>query len=49
MKNVKEIELLNSAGEIVKHIVIDNGDGSFTTMFKSTYDELQAEQSTPSL
>ena len=27
--------------------IIDNGDGSFTSMLKSTYDAMQAEQSTP--
>ena len=27
--------------------VIDNGDGSFTSMHKSTYDEQQAALSTP--
>jgi hypothetical protein len=27
--NYKEIEVENSQGEIAKHIVIDNGDGSF--------------------
>jgi hypothetical protein len=29
--------------------IIDNADGSFTSMLKSTYDAMQAEQSTPNL
>ena len=33
--------------EGLEHAVIENADGSFTTMLKSTYDALQAEQSTP--
>jgi hypothetical protein len=39
--NYELIEVENSAGEIVEHIVIPNGDG-FTSMLKSTYDEMQA-------
>jgi hypothetical protein len=27
-----------------EHVIIDHGDGSFTSMLKSTYDELQAQQ-----
>jgi hypothetical protein len=30
-----------------EHIVIDRGNGEFTSMLKSTYDAMQAEQSTP--
>ncbi len=26
----------------VEHVIIDNGDGSFTSMLKSTYDAQQA-------
>jgi hypothetical protein len=32
----------------VEHAVIDHGNGEFTSMLKSTYDQ-QAEQSTPSV
>jgi hypothetical protein len=32
-----------------EYAVIDNADGSFTSMLKSTYDAMQAEQSTPNL
>ena len=30
-----------------EHILIDRGNGEYTSMLKSTYDEQQAEQSTP--
>lgn len=33
----------------LEHAIIDNGDGSFTSMLKSTYEAQQAEQSTPNL
>jgi hypothetical protein len=32
-----------------EHIIIDHGNGEFTSMLKSTYEAQQAEQSTPSL
>ena len=32
-----------------EHALIENADGSFTSMLKSTYDEQQAALSTPSL
>jgi hypothetical protein len=31
------------------HAIIENADGSFTSMLKSTYEAQQAEQSTPSV
>lgn len=31
----------------IEHIIIDRGNGEFTSMPKSEYDRLQAEQSTP--
>jgi hypothetical protein len=36
-------------GQVTEHAIIDRGDGSFTSMLKSTYDAMQAEQSTPNL
>jgi hypothetical protein len=39
-----EVETLTGIKEMVQ---IENTDGSFTSMLKSTYDEQQAEQSTP--
>jgi hypothetical protein len=35
--------------EGVEHAIIDRGNGEFTSMLKSTYDAMQAEQSTPNL
>ena len=45
MDNVKFI--LDSEGR--EHAIIDRGNGEFTSMLKSTYDAMQAEQSTPNL
>ena len=42
MKNVSFI-IVND----VEHAIIDHGNDQFTSMLKSTYDEQQAEQSTP--
>ncbi len=33
----------------VEHAIIDRGNGEFTSMLKSTFDAMQAEQSTPSV
>ena len=33
----------------IEHIIIDRGNGEFTSMPKSEYDRQQAEQSTPIL
>ncbi len=48
MKNVTFIEV-ETMGEIVEHAIIDRGNGEFTSMLKSTYEAMQAEQSTPSV
>ena len=32
-----------------EHAIIDRGNDEFTSMLKSTYDAMQAEQSTPNL
>ena len=34
-------------GEMVQHALIDHGNGNFTSMLKSNYDEQQAALSTP--
>ena len=44
---IKVEETLTS--EITEHAIIDRGNGEFTSMLKSTYDAMQAEQSTPNL
>ena len=48
MDNVTFIEVEGLDG-VIEHAIIDNGDGTFTSMLKSTYDAMQAEQSTPIL
>lgn len=42
MDNVTFIEVQG-----VEHAIIDRGNGEYTSMPKSTYDAMQAEQSTP--
>jgi hypothetical protein len=49
MENITIIQDEQKDGTIVEHVVIDNADGSQTSMLKSTYDAMQAEQSTPSV
>jgi hypothetical protein len=49
MENITELEVTTSYGEVVKHILIDRGNGEYTTMPKAEYDRQQAEQSTPSV
>ena len=41
-----EVETL---GGIQTHAIIDRGNGEFTSMLKSTYDEQQAAQAMPQL
>ena len=43
MENVTYIEDIQGN----THAIIDRGNGEFTSMLKSTYDAMQAEQSTP--
>ena len=43
MDNVTFIKIAGSDGKDVEHAIIDRGNGEFTSMLKSTYDELQAE------
>jgi hypothetical protein len=50
MDKVTFIEVTDPiTGDVVQHAIIDRGNGEFTSMLKSTYDAMQAEQSTPSL
>ena len=49
MDNVSFITVAGIDGVEVEHAIIDRGNGDFTSMLKSTYDALQAEQSTPSV
>jgi hypothetical protein len=47
MDNVTFIKIAGSDGVEVEHALIDRGNGEFTSMLKSTYEAIQAEQSTP--
>lgn len=50
MENVTFIETTDPlTNEVTEHAIIDRGNGEFTSMLKSTYDAMQAEQSTPSV
>jgi hypothetical protein len=46
MENIREITS-ELTGEV--NVIIDRGNGEYTSMLKSTYDAMQAEQSTPSV
>jgi hypothetical protein len=44
MDNVTFIEIENyMSGDVTEHAIIDRGNGEFTSMLKSTYDEMQAK------
>lgn len=43
MENVTFIEIADAlTGDLTEHVIIDRGNGEFTSMPKSTYDEQQA-------
>ena len=44
MDNVTFIEVTGIDGVEVEHAIIDRGNGEYTSMLKSTYDEMQAQQ-----
>jgi hypothetical protein len=48
MDNVTFLEI-ESFGEIVQHAIITYPDGSYTTMLKSTYDEMIAQREASTL
>ena len=48
MDNVTFIQVEGLDG-VIEHAIIDNGDGTFTSMPKTSYEAMQAEQSTPSV
>jgi hypothetical protein len=47
MDNVSFIKVTAIDGIEQEHAIIDRGNGEFTSMLKSTYDEMIAAQSTP--
>jgi hypothetical protein len=46
MDNVTFVEIERISG-VQTFAIIDRGNGEYTSMLKSTYDAMQAEQSTP--
>jgi hypothetical protein len=44
MDKVTFIEIENSDGTITEHAIIDRGNDEFTSMLKSTYEELKANE-----
>jgi hypothetical protein len=46
MENVTFIVKTNEEGVQIEYAIIDRGNEEFTSMLKSTYDAMQAEQST---
>jgi len=45
MENVSFIEVAHPVtGELIKNAIIDRGNGEFTSMLKSTYDEMIANE-----
>lgn len=44
MDNVSFIKSVDLNGVETEHAIIDRGNGEFTSMLKSTYDEMQANQ-----
>ena len=42
MDNMKIIEIEERDGSVVEHVIIDRGNGEFTSMPKSVWDELEA-------
>jgi hypothetical protein len=47
MDKVTFISIAGIDGVEVENAIIDHGNEQFTSMLKSTYDAMQAEQSTP--
>jgi hypothetical protein len=45
MENVTFIRTTHElTGEVTEHAIIDKGNGEFTSMLKSTYDAMQADE-----
>ena len=44
MDNVTFIKVANIEGVEIEHAIIDRGNNEFTSMLKSTYDEMIAQQ-----
>lgn len=45
MDNVTFVDIeMPISGEVIAHAIIDRGNGEYTSMLKSTYDELKANE-----
>jgi hypothetical protein len=50
MENVTFIEITNPiTNDVVEHAIIDRGNGEYTSMLKSTYDEMIARNEASTL
>jgi predicted aspartyl protease len=49
MDNVSFVKIIESDGTEVEHAIIDRGNGEYTSMAKSVYDEMIAKRETPTL
>jgi hypothetical protein len=49
MNNVSFLDLQNNDGSKETHAIIDRGNGEFTSMLKSTYDEMIARNEASTL
>jgi hypothetical protein len=47
--NITEIEVEALDGSTVTHVIIDRGNGEYTSMLKSTWDEQQTAKEAQSL
>lgn len=50
MENITELQVTDTlTGETQSHVIIDRGNGEYTSMPKSVWDELQAAKEAQSL
>jgi hypothetical protein len=49
MDNVIFVEVEMAGGGVTEHAIIDRGNGEFTSMLKSTYDEMIAKREASTL
>ncbi len=49
MNNVTFVKFLAADGSEVEHAIIDRGNGEYTSMLKSTYDEMIARNEASTL
>ena len=50
MDNVKFLDITDAiTGDVTTHAIIDRGNGEFTSMLKSTYDEMLEAQNADKL